>query len=763
MKSLTYAHNICTSTNPYKLYVQLMSLLYNGVCKYDNVTKINDLMRLLNHDANYDVKYYYNNIHSIKNVLKKFCKDFIYELRLLIKFDEVLVGNEIEINILDNINYSKNKYFGFGKKDFYDIFDYLYHIKLHEDYIADILLMIDKDQYRVEVCSFITKLSSNERYSTNKVINMIEKNKPQNITARIIFRRDIGEYKNIGLCFLKEKKLRKNEEIYRRICFLYTVWCFIQNINNNKRSNLGISDVHNIIIFIMKSMYEKTYYNKIKKISFSPDYIDLYTLFKDLSYDENTYYFNNIITVNSTNLNRKLSDSLLQLIELNTEYEPIINIMFNQPNVQSTCNAIDEYMEKLFEGKRINEMPKILDKLVLMFLIDKYPIDSIYNYDSDYMVVIQRVYNEIQKVCKNNIPVSTKILIADYNYKASIMRNVGMELCDTEWMTFSDDDDFRCSILEFVDMVNLKIKENEDLFLFSLPARMFNGEHALTGMWRIVLKPAMTRLIFYNNPPFLMQGEDTATWEMFSNLKILKNKYIDLEYKIKSDDIVAYIYLNPSQRYKDGELKFIHKHAYSLILDEIYQYINSGLLKENLRGIFINYNELKELFKTVHSYDLVRSFKYTTLKQLPVLNNYYAFVTNRPSKKDNEHSTLPIKITPREATINHDTGIVTYNGKKYNWENWNVFIDKNYMSYAETLLPKLEIHTGKSVTIKKMYKNIDVKKEHPVTQMYGGKHEIIINIMLLIFSAILIIFIISVIVYYIRSRCKNKNCMKYEN
>ena len=73
MESLTYAHNICTSSNPYKLYIQLTSLLYNGLSKKDNVKELYYIMYLFNH---LDVRYYLQNKQNFDNIINKFCTEF---------------------------------------------------------------------------------------------------------------------------------------------------------------------------------------------------------------------------------------------------------------------------------------------------------------------------------------------------------------------------------------------------------------------------------------------------------------------------------------------------------------------------------------------------------------------------------------------------------------------------------------------------------------------------------------------------------------
>ena len=123
MKSLTYAHNICTSTNPYKLYVQMMSLLYKDTCKFENGIKINDMMQAIG-DA--EVPYFCKNTDYIESTLKKFCNLFTDLIRSYIKYDDDLyIGNEIEINVIDNIKYSENKRFGFEKISIEDAIEYL--------------------------------------------------------------------------------------------------------------------------------------------------------------------------------------------------------------------------------------------------------------------------------------------------------------------------------------------------------------------------------------------------------------------------------------------------------------------------------------------------------------------------------------------------------------------------------------------------------------------------------------------------------------
>ena len=571
-----------------------------------------------------------------------------------------------------------------------------------------------------------------------------------------------------GICILKHIQLTNDNKDKGNLIKLYLMWCFFTNLLVSLKNDFIPS--FNRMEELLKLNPDLEFINEWSK------YIDVYDLnyeFKPHSTLNTKFY--KILTIGTFNaeiMEKYLKKRILNGFEcdiINSEYKHCIfcrNVL-SCKNISKYCKLIDDHMINVIGGKPITKLQSTLKRLVLMFLIDEYPVNNHFKLDSEYITVIKIACEKIKNaVGLENF--STKILIADRNYKASVMRNVGMELCDTEWMSFSDDDDFRCSIEEFVDIVNKKIEENKNLILYSLPVCSASGGIIAFGMWRIVLKPAKTKLIYYNNPPFVMSGEDVMTWMAFE--KIMKRcpelkKYIYLNRRLQDKgNIIPYLYMDHGGRYNDDNIRNDHEIAYRLIL------IKAGLLSDEhalYDKIKIDYDistHIKELFDTIHSYDLVVSFRITTVENISETKSYYAFVTNRPTEEDNKNSTLPIITKPRKATIDHETGIVTYNGKNYTWEKWNDFITENYNTFVEKILPTLQSNIEKRQSITNVidqfynyYEGIDVKNDHPVVQLYGGKQEFIINIMLLMFSVILIVFIIACIVCYICSRYKNKS------
>lgn len=367
------------------------------------------------------------------------------------------------------------------------------------------------------------------------------------------------------------------------------------------------------------------------------------------------------------------------------DHRRIYEMLLEHKSPEMICDAIDKIIDTVLPECKIQPIGNILSRLHMLFMVDDYPVGAKFDKKGTLVYVCKRIVERIQRLA--NFEVSSRFIVAKRNYKASIMRNTALGYAYTKYLLFSDDDDIGCSIVE---LVNREINGNpnhDNFAVFPITSASIRFYPLLCGMWRYVINVPLARLLCFNNPPFLMTGEDAVTVKFFEH-QVFKS-IVDLN-QSTSKGKVGYIYMDASNRYTDLFIQYVERIMFNRIfmrllsltpsdfeMDEKDVTLDNNVIKPKAREHILNGIGVRaELIEAVNEFTI-----FDTLNSDPDSKPYFAFATQRPSvdEVNARPSTFPFTVIPREARIDHDTGIVYYNDKTYSAKEWNTFL-KNYVA-----------------------------------------------------------------------------------
>ena len=450
--------------------------------------------------------------------------------------------------------------------------------------------------------------------------------------------------------------------------------------------------------------------------------------------------------------------------ELDTIHRDVTNL-----DQQNKRYDVIDYLLTAIGGQKIKNNNKVA-RLDMMYMIDEYPAGSRLN--TQLFKTIER----FQSHAKDALGMEPKASIyhADGNYKASIMRNVCLTKCETEYAIIKDDDDIGCSLIELCTMIEEELQKQkypDDIGLLTLPAADINRSITmLYGMWRFVYRPRILRLFSINNPPFLMAGEDAITIKYIDNLIHSNALNIDASryfvpypgHIIDShnvDTIAMYIYLTHSDGAKDRKKQAIEERIYKNTMNTILGLPLSDSIEITVKDQTVKEEFIKELNDyTPLFFDRVYSFKKLDIKDVTKAYPFYAFATNRPTKEELTAARAKFndpwfdKMIPRKCKLNESTGVVTVidddnpileiNGvdkKTFTMEEWDAALS-NYLKKHESNY--IAILTMDTPSI-----NANVR-----TKLFGGKQ--INGTFKWLLSIILSMIVLLFVCYAIRCICK---------
>lgn len=362
------------------------------------------------------------------------------------------------------------------------------------------------------------------------------------------------------------------------------------------------------------------------------------------------------------------------------DHVQIYEMIRNHESPKNICDAIDKIIDRILPDCKIQRMDNILSMLHMLFMVDDYPVGTKFDKEGPLVYVCKRTVERIRRLA--NFEVSSRFIVAERNYKASIMRNTALGYTYTKYLVFSDDDDIGCSINELVKR-EINGNPNHDNFaVFPISSASIKNYETLCGMWRYVINVPLARLLCFNNPPYLMTGEDAVTVHFF-NHKIFES-IADLNESTTRGN-VGYIYMEASNRYTDYFMQPIERHIFEKIIMQLLSLSPSKLNKDEkafiLHGHMIDPKAKEyivngigirtELFEAVNEFTI-----FDTLNSDPDPKPYFAFATQRPSEDevDAAPKTFPFTVIPRKASIDHDTGTVSYGDTEYSADEWNAFL-----------------------------------------------------------------------------------------
>ena len=447
--------------------------------------------------------------------------------------------------------------------------------------------------------------------------------------------------------------------------------------------------------------------------------------------------------------------------KIDPDYIHIYTMMNENKSPESICDAIDNIIDRMLpECKVVQTIDKILSELHMLFMVDDYPVGTEFDKKGPLVYVCKRIVKQIQE--KASFKVSSRFIVAKRNYKASIMRNTALGYAYTKYLVFSDDDDIGCSISELVTR-EINKKEYNEFAVFPISAASVNNLKDLCGMWRYVINVQLARLLCFNNPPYLMTGEDAVTVNFFGN-QVFKS-IVDVNTST-TDGKVGYIYMEASNRYTDGFMQRVERNIFTRIFMNLLS-LDSSNFKWTLKAYSLDSNAIErkakeyiidgigvrtELIEAVNEFTI-----FDILSESPVDKPYFAFATQRPSIDEVKAcpSNFMFNVKPRKASIDHDTGTVSYDDKEYSADEWNTFLrDQVGSSIKDDVMDKLL----KNVADKKedLFEGVNIDGIiEPRLRVFGGKstwNKWFKIIMMVVIVGIIIIVIVCIVVKLINTR-----------
>lgn len=287
-----------------------------------------------------------------------------------------------------------------------------------------------------------------------------------------------------------------------------------------------------------------------------------------------------------------------------------------------------------------------------------------------------------------------------------------------------------------------------------------------------------------------MQGEDVITTGFYHLYVDILGNIVDMDVETilphirgddyeKDDTCVCYMYMEASNRYNDKNIMLIEKDVFRASMryllglkktdEEIFEQthrVRGGMrcrrkkdnttecIPPHLRGIDIDDYE-RRLRENVELFDTVYAFHTFSDVHDRVAKPFYSFAAQRPTEAEIEEykKRLPeaVKVVPRKAVLNRDTGEVSYDEQTYTVKEWNDYLGTVIKSSYEDYRRQMQVNLAAGIN---KYEGVDITK--PRVQVFGGDTS---NRTIIIFiSCILLALIIVVIVCIVlRSRSRNVN------
>lgn len=827
--SLTICHLLTNGTNPYKLYVKLNSLLMHGVSRTYNLDTIDLLIRLS--ERGEKLKGYDEHLREWINSNK----DRINEL--IRRLDEPLKGMVGFQNSRFNVTSSEIiDLFTPTPQKGVEIDDSIY-AEIRSAFILVAAMLRGNDTTfinNIDIYIHTPRLSQTKiNWSSNSdyeaALNILKKKYSKHV-----------EVINTNIIHIKVNK-SDNIEV-KKLCAailiaLMVPECFkYYSANHEEAVSVSINGVSStesgeismlgILTQAVRTENINTIHNAIGVIDIMQAIQNAYKKLDSRDYDEQT-------TINRLNKTIEMGHNPSRYFRLDPKcilFIDDIETSIRQGKLGAFDEAI-EFFDRQREGAKITELCDIIDKalnvtfpgsfitnaeginlseLHLLFMVDRYPADSSFDINSDTIYVCRRVLERFNSL---GINVTSRFIIADRNYKASIMRNTAYGYAYTTFLWCQDDDDFSCSIPEICSVIesyNVKEEVQEALIgehgehkeeeqgeeyealmgehgeeeqgvqeeygdkaVYSITASSIRRFSGLCGMWRFLIRTHFARAICFNNPPYIMQGEDKITTEFYNNTYAsVFGNIVDLDTDAllpptidneKDDTCVCYMYMEASNRYNDKSNEKIEKEVFK----ESMKYLlslgksdeektkdrwgvrhmthkrNVNGLPEHLSGIDIDDYE-RRLEANIELFDAVNAFHTFTDRQGKDMKPFYSFAAQRPTEAEVEEyaerlSKVGVTVVPREAVLNSDTGEVRYGGRKYSADEWNARIKTDILSslgaYRKQIRENVEADEDK-------YDDVDITK--PRLHFYGGasrNRTMIILIMCLLIALIIVVII----------------------
>ena len=215
----------------------------------------------------------------------------------------------------------------------------------------------------------------------------------------------------------------------------------------------------------------------------------------------------------------------------------------------------------VFRNKKLFRREKVVPRAIKFLLA----VDAIYDRNTFEELDVMRVFKDF---CYTNGISNYKIVLAKHNYRVQIMRNIVLGICDTDFMTFSDDDDIHgISIVERYKRVcekcvQMKFNPATDYMKvnFSNVIWINNDTVAppvfimrtVAAMWSKVYSRRLCELLYHI--PSLTGGEDFVT-----NKRIvteLIRPRVDLKnVDIKPSGLYVYLWFQSGRNFYTGTMQ----------------------------------------------------------------------------------------------------------------------------------------------------------------------------------------------------------------
>ena len=714
LSDLTICHLLTRGSDPYKLYIKLSSLLRVGMSDTKYIKKLRNLLQLVTDGKNekmiVDVirssKEYDDRIKRVNTYIDKLPRDqdrFTFRLTDIVKVFKKLIDIGVDNNKRDASVFR-------GMRSWIDSIKQLFtshtcDVRIKLNYalatgvvtkyiksIVDVKYINDRIDALFSDLADLIKYMEKNGMNTNKALitddGRIDRDidiniKHDSITDGVAAKlskivADIRSASNLYASMSNEWEPFIDIEFtcpVRNSNGEVLVFAFLDMIQNDENPGQILQDIsailtmrNNAIIFYELYAGRSRNEKQIKKDIFDTDNDGIYFImhtYPAYLYDPIQQFQRYVELLRS---------------KMDPDYIRIDTMLNENESPKSICDAIDKIIDRMLPECKILPIGNILSELHMLFMVDDYPVGTKFDKNGPLVYVCKRIVEQIQSLA--GFKVSSRFIVAKRNYKASIMRNTALGYAYTKYLVFSDDDDIGCSISE---LVNREINGNpkHDRFaVFPISSASIENHIDLCGMWRYVINVQLARLLCFNNPPYLMTGEDAVTTNFFGN-SVFKS-IVDVDRSTTSGK-VGYIYMEASNRYTDGFMQRVEENIFTRIFMSLLS-LPSSDFKWRLESLSLDSKAIGQKAKEyiidgigvrTELIDAVNEFSiFDTLNYLSEPKPYFAFATQRPSidEVNARPSDFPFTVIPREASIDHDSGTVSYKGKEYGADEWNTFL-----------------------------------------------------------------------------------------
>ena len=435
---------------------------------------------ILNHFNKYytlALKEEINMINNHGNIMKNFDMLILLYLFLINSsfFNEMFNRDYELLNLLKEIY--KDKDLNIKNSSYQKNFELIFMNPIHK--------IFNEKKFKLDVIlNLKDKLEKDKNYQNKELINLNTKIKKYKSIQSLLEPTDVSFSTNIeeNKTKISEKinTLKKNiKDIEKKIKNIDKIKSFELN-KNFKNINLGFSDIFDQIFEISK-YYEN---NKLKDFNFNQFLKGLREVSNDSNFDDNTYFFHNLVSkfivkfidyseniLNQPYLKldelKKISEKLNKLINLmkKTMYKSIFYKNNNSKNIDNNEYLKKEFYRICFTIDIIvgDVFYKVLKRLMMTFLKARYPVSEI-KADKFLQFINEKVkviLNKVSKYIQPNISIN-KYEPSELT-KRMVLLNSELKSNQNEYSSSNENDFFEYIISSIKDNGLELINDNDPL------------------------------------------------------------------------------------------------------------------------------------------------------------------------------------------------------------------------------------------------------------------------------------------------------------